>query len=325
MPIINLTKGGKLAQKVTVADNLLARLTGLLGTVRPDPQKALYLTPCAGVHTFGMKYPIDVVFLDGQGKVVRLFQNLPPNRMTKVIPSAKSALELPPDTIAAHAIQTGDCLKVITDARHQEGWAGLKKILHWPANLFMALLWGEFVLSSFLHWRQNGGILSLGLLLVNTLLVFLFLSRRESTDISRRVVDWVIPIVTVGLSMALRPYASGNSSVIALSMAIQVIGIIGMVNALASLGRSFGIIPANRKIKSSGLYKLVRHPLYASEMIFYVGFLLGNFSAFNLAAVLMILPGQIWRAASEEKLLSREGQYLAYMKNIRYRFVPGIF
>jgi len=325
MPIINLTKGGRLAQKVTVADNLLARLTGLLGTERPDPHKALYLTPCAGVHTFGMKYPIDVVFLDVQGKVVKLFENLPPNRMTKVIPSAKSALELAPDTITAYAIQTGDCLRVIPDARHREDWAGLKKILHWPVNLFMALLWGKFVLSSFLHWQQNGGLLSSGLLLVNTLLVFLFLSRRESTDISHRVVDWVIPILTVGLSMALRPYGSGNNAVIALSIAIQFIGIVGIVSSLASLGRSFGIIPANRRIKYSGPYKIVRHPLYASEMIFYFGFLCGNFSAFNLAAVLMILLGQIWRAASEEKLLSQESKYLAYMNTIRYRFVPGIF
>lgn len=325
MPIMNLTKGGRLAQKVTVADSLLARLTGLLGTVRPDSQTTLCLTPCAGVHTFGMKYPIDVVFLDAQGKVVKLFQNFPPNRMTKVIPSAKCALELPPGTITAQAIQTGDYLKVIPDARHQEGWAGFKKILHWPANIFMALLWGNFVLSSFLHWQQNGGILSSGLLLVNTLLAFLFLSRRESTDISHRVVDWIIPILTVGLSMALRPYGSGNSSVIALSMAMQIIGIIGMVNALVFLGRSFGIIPANRRIKYSGPYKIVRHPLYASEIVFYAGFLLGNFSAFNLFVVIGILAGQMWRAVSEEKLLSKEKRYVEYMKSVQYRFVPGIF
>jgi len=162
MPIINVTKGITLEQKVAVASNVLARSTGLLGTAKPDPWKALYLVPCKAVHTFGMKYPLDVVFLDIQGKVVKIFQNLAPNKMTSLVPAANCVLELPPNTISATPIEAGDELYVTVDERAPASFEGLKRLLHWPANLFMALLWIEFVMSSFMGWQQSGGVLSLG-------------------------------------------------------------------------------------------------------------------------------------------------------------------
>jgi len=325
MPIINVTKGINLEPKVAVASNVLARSTGLLGTAKPDPQKALYLVPCKAVHTFGMKYPLDVVFLDIQGRVVKLFQNLAPNKMTSLVPAANCVLELPPNTIAATQLETGDELYVTIDERAPASFEGLKRLLHWPANLFMALLWIEFVMSSFMGWQQSGGVLSLGLLLVNTLLVCLFFTRRESADISHRPLDWIIAIGTVGLSMALRPHPSANGAVMLISVILQLIGIVSILGALSSLGRSFGIVPANRQVQNAGAYQIVRHPLYASELIFYFGFFLGNFSLFNFIAVVAILAGQIWRAVSEEKLLSKDEKYVEYMRAVPYRFVPAIF
>lgn len=273
MSIYNVTKGTNLSQKVTIADNVLARSAGLLGTTQPDIQKALYLVPCKAVHTFGMKYSLDVVFLDIQGRVVKLVENLRPNQMTSLVPRANCALELPPDTIAANPIAVGDELYVIVDEHAPASFEGVKRLLHWPANLFMALMWIQFVLSSFAGWQQHGSVLSLGLLLVNTLLVCLFFTRRESADISRRPVDWVVAIGTVGMSMALRSHPAESSALTTISMAIQLIGIVGILHSLSSLGRSFGIVPANRDVQSAGAYQIVRHPLYATEMIFYFGFL----------------------------------------------------
>jgi len=325
MPIINVTKGITLEQKVAVASNVLARSTGLLATTRPEALKALYLVPCKAVHTFGMKYPLDVVFLDMQGKVVKLFENLAPNKMTSLVPAANCVLELPPNTISASRLEVGDELYVNTDERAPASFEGLKRLLHWPANLFMALLWIEFVMSSFMGWQQSGGILSLGLLLVNTLLVCLFFTRRESADTSHRPLDWIIALGTVGMSMALRSHPGENGAVMLVSLILQLIGIVAMLGALSSLGRSFGIVPANRQVQSAGAYQIVRHPLYSSEMIFYFGFFLGNFSLFNFIAVVAIMLGQIWRAVSEEKLLSKDEKYLEYMRAVPYRFVPAIF
>ena len=324
MPIHNITKDVSLTYQVTRAANFLARFTGLLGTEKPDLEKAFYIFPCKGLHTFGMKYLVDVVFLDRQGKVIKIFPNLPPNKMTKIIPNAHSALEFPSNTIKENQIEMGDQLEVITDTISPVNLKGLTKIFHWPANIFIALLWSNLVLSSFLNWQQNGGILSLGLVFINTLLVLLFITRRESNETSHHVLDWIIPILTVVLSLTLRPHP-GTHSVVNISAAfIQFLGIIATLISLLSLGRSFGIIPANRKIKLSGFYKMVRHPVYASEMLFYLGFLLGNFTVLNLLITILIFSGQVWRALSEEKLLSKDNQYSGYMQDVKYRFLPGI-
>lgn len=325
MPVFDTSKRTKLNYTVYEAQNMLARLVGLIGTAKPDKNQAYYIKPCRGVHTFGMKYPVDVVFLDSDRKVVKLIENLLPNKMTQMSPVARSVLELPSGTLKKDKIRTGDHLKVKTDHLKKADLAGLGRLLHWPANFFIAILWSNLVLSSFVNWQTNGGILSLGIVILNTFLLLLFFSRRESTEISNRLFDWLIPIATVGLSMRLQPNPALNSTLNDLSLGIQFVGILAIAVSLLNLGRSFGVIPANRKIKNGGFYKRVRHPLYSSEMLFYFGFLLGNLSAFNFFAVALILAGQIYRAVSEEKLLSRESKYLDYMQSVRYRFVPGIF
>ncbi len=130
MPIVNTTKGINLQQRVTVAGNFFARLVGLLGTVKPDPQKAFYIDPCMGLHTLGMKYPIDVVFLNSERKVIKLLPNLSPNRITRIMLSAKCAIELPPNTLSRDLFQIGDQLKIIIDEHFYAKADVLKRILH---------------------------------------------------------------------------------------------------------------------------------------------------------------------------------------------------
>jgi protein-S-isoprenylcysteine O-methyltransferase Ste14 len=92
-----------------------------------------------------------------------------------------------------------------------------------------------------------------------------------------------------------------------------------------SLGHSFGIIPACRTIKSAKAYQFVRHPLYASEIIFYFGFLLGNWASLNFAKVLFIVAGQIWRAGAEEDILLQNRQYQNYAEKVKFKFLPGLY
>jgi len=326
MPITNLTQEIQLNYKVTAAVRFFSRVIGLQHTSQIDSNTAFLIRPCTGIHTFGMKYPIDVIFVDKDGVVIKVCKDLRPNRITGLIPSAHGVLEFPNSVIGKNDILLGDHLKIIPDEYSKVGWEGLQRILHWPSNLFIAMLWSIFVLSAYRHWHQNGELLSLGLVFVNTLLFFLFLTRRESKEISRRLLDWIIPIATVGISMFLRPNPVVNNNVLNVSsILIQLAGILGITFSLCSLGRSFGVIPANRRIKISGAYKLVRHPVYASEMLFYFGFLIGNISIFNLCAVLLILLGQLYRAASEEFLLSKERIYSTYMAIVPYRFFPKIY
>ncbi|MGN6735545.1 MAG: DUF192 domain-containing protein, partial [Candidatus Binatia bacterium] len=78
MPVINLTKETWLATKVRKADNFLTRLIGLLKRTHLGPEEALWLMPSRGIHTIGMKFPIDVVFLNRKYTVVGLMADLAP-------------------------------------------------------------------------------------------------------------------------------------------------------------------------------------------------------------------------------------------------------
>jgi hypothetical protein len=76
--------------------------------------QGLWIVPCEGVHTFGMKFPIDVVFLDRRRKVLKIRQNMGRGRMAVCI-WAHSVLELPAGTIAATGTATGDQLEFDRD------------------------------------------------------------------------------------------------------------------------------------------------------------------------------------------------------------------
>ncbi len=103
--------GKELVARVKVADSFFLRLRGLLGASSLPRDEGLWIVPCKGVHTFGMRFPIDVLFLDKENRVVRSIVNIRPNRVTPVFRAAVSALELPAFTIDHHCIAMGDTIE----------------------------------------------------------------------------------------------------------------------------------------------------------------------------------------------------------------------
>lgn len=112
MPIINLTKQTWLATKVRKADNFLTRLVGLLKRTHLGPEEALWLTPSKGIHTIGMKFPIDVVFLTKSNEVIGLISGMPPYRISSVHFRGYSVIELPNGTIRKSRTEIGDKLEI---------------------------------------------------------------------------------------------------------------------------------------------------------------------------------------------------------------------
>jgi uncharacterized membrane protein (UPF0127 family) len=102
----------ELAARVKVADSFLLRLRGLLGAASLPHGEGLWLIPCKGVHTFGMRFPIDVVFLDSEQRVVAAVSRLLPYRVTPVYRLAASVLELPAGTLAGMPLQIGEKIAI---------------------------------------------------------------------------------------------------------------------------------------------------------------------------------------------------------------------
>ena len=114
MYIYNVTRQTFLATNAAVADTYLSRLVGLLGRTRrwARPGQGLWITPSCGVHTIGMLFTIDLVFLDRGRQVVHLEEHVGPFRISKVILKASSVVELPPHTIFRTRTQVGDRLEI---------------------------------------------------------------------------------------------------------------------------------------------------------------------------------------------------------------------
>jgi uncharacterized membrane protein (UPF0127 family) len=108
--IRNATRGSIVAERAGLALGAWERLVGLLGRSGLDEGDGLWLEPCDSVHMLGMRFPIDVAFLDGEGRVLRTAEPLRPWRATWPVRGARCALELPAVTLRRTGTQAGDQL-----------------------------------------------------------------------------------------------------------------------------------------------------------------------------------------------------------------------
>jgi len=109
----NLTKGNVVASRLELATTTSARRKGLLGRSALPPGGGLLLVPCNSVHTVRMKFAIDIVFLDKEMRVLRLYPDVKPGALSRHCLSARRCLELPSGTIAAKRIEKGDQVRVL--------------------------------------------------------------------------------------------------------------------------------------------------------------------------------------------------------------------
>jgi uncharacterized protein len=119
----NVTRQSFINLGVTVADTLLARLRGLLGKMRLRSDEGLWVIPSRGIHTFGLMFCIDVVYLDAELRVVHLVENLGPLRIAPLRLRSESVLELPARSISGSGTQVGDQLLICTAKEMEAYWA----------------------------------------------------------------------------------------------------------------------------------------------------------------------------------------------------------
>lgn len=111
--VVIRNSGQELVGNLIVADSILTRMKGLLGKDSLQSGSGLLLKPCKGVHTFGMRFAIDVVILDRENRVIAIKNRLKPNRMTAIYLSATTVLELPAATASAAKLSVGDFIEIV--------------------------------------------------------------------------------------------------------------------------------------------------------------------------------------------------------------------
>ncbi len=102
-----------IAARVEVADTAWKRAVGLLGRASLPPDGGLWLEPCNGVHTFVMRFPLDLLILNRQGEALRVVAHLSPNRWVGPIRGARVVVELPAGTLAARNVAPGQRYRLV--------------------------------------------------------------------------------------------------------------------------------------------------------------------------------------------------------------------
>ena len=108
--VVNTSRNHELGTRIRLADAWLSRLRGMLAQPAPAAGEGLLLTPCRSAHMYGMRFPLDIAFLDAKRAVVAVYHSLPPGSRTGWHRNAHHALELPVGTIVASGTTVGDVL-----------------------------------------------------------------------------------------------------------------------------------------------------------------------------------------------------------------------
>lgn len=110
MQIVNLSRQTVIANKVNIADSFRKRLLGLMTRKSYAYGEGLVLKPCNSVHSFFMKFAIDVIFIDKEFKVLHILEDMRPNHFGPIIKGAYMAIEVPSGIVPWTETQIGDKL-----------------------------------------------------------------------------------------------------------------------------------------------------------------------------------------------------------------------
>lgn len=191
------------------------------------------------------------------------------------------------------------------------------------SRALLVLLFATFAWANFHRWRTTGQPSGLGTTLLEAWVAALFLVRRPTRDVSSRRLAWVAASVGSFAMLLARPAPGGLAPF--WCEALQLLGVAVTLLSLGTLGRSFGIVAANRGVKTRGPYRLVRHPAYAGYFIAYLGYVLENPSATNVLLLLVATGAQVVRIEEEERVLVRDPAYSEYRLQVPRRLIPFVY
>lgn len=163
------------------------------------------------------------------------------------------------------------------------------------------------------------------LLFAESCVVLFVLFRRSAIQLSVRPTDWLLGFCGTLAAMLVGPASDAPLLPVAVCGFLMMTGLLFQLWAKLTLRRSFGVIAANRGVKISGPYRLVRHPMYAGYALTHIGFLLSGPTLWNLLVYSLATGLNIARIMAEERVLMADPAYQDMSRKVRYRLIPFVF
>ena len=195
--------------------------------------------------------------------------------------------------------------------------------LEWMCNIVLGVLF------FFYAYEYGRSLLVAPRLSVFVMLIFttmagtFFLIRRAPRSHSTNPLEWFYAAGGTWVTLLFRP-AEGDTD-IALFQVLLLCGMLISMTGLMSLGRSFGIVPANRGVQRSGLYRVVRHPMYAGYVLMHGCFVGQHLTYANIGVYILFIVFTVLRIIKEERHLSLDEAYCEMKKAVPNRLIPYVW
>jgi protein-S-isoprenylcysteine O-methyltransferase Ste14 len=176
--------------------------------------------------------------------------------------------------------------------------------------------------SDFLHTHRVTGLL---LLVSEALVAVLTVVRRRTGTVDRSLGAASVMMISLIGPALLRTSAGAGLLPDALTAVVSAAGLLVVIAGKLTLGRSFGIAPANRGVVVAGPYTLVRHPIYAGYLLSHVAFAFAYPTAWNISVLVATDAALVLRALCEERVLAADQTYRSYCRRVAWHLVPGVF
>ena len=190
-------------------------------------------------------------------------------------------------------------------------------------NFLLAACYGLFAYSNLNSFLDNPRLSVFLIVVAETIAAMFLIIRRDPDETWHSWQTWLTTTCGTLAPLLLRPVEAAED--LPIGEALLLFGFIIQILALVSLNRSFGLLPALRGVKSSGLYGWVRHPLYSAYVVYFIGYLINNQSFNNAAVAVLGIAFLVMRIHYEEALLIKQADYKQYLSKTRWRLIPAVW
>ena len=196
-------------------------------------------------------------------------------------------------------------------------------------TVLLAMYYAFFVYSHGLYFVKTGSLTTLLFIAFELIICICVLAREHPKEVSFDVKAWLAASIGTYSSLLFisnRFEFQGDY----IFLIIQLMGTLISLAGIFSLNLSFGIVAANRGVKTSGIYKFIRHPMYAGYFVSFICFVIQNVPdmhtlVWNVSILIIMCTALIYRIKYEEELLLHSKEYQEFCKTTKFRLIPGIW
>ncbi len=193
------------------------------------------------------------------------------------------------------------------------------------ARVLVGALFALMSMNLLLDFSRTHRITGLLLLVSESLVVVFTVLRRRARLIDRSTGAAIVTAISLAGPPMLRASTVPPLLPDTVTAMVSAAGLMVVIAGKITLGRSFGVIPANRGVVVGGPYICVRHPIYAGYLATHMAFVAANPQLRNVLVVLCADTALIVRALLEERVLARDADYQSYCRRVAWHLVPGVF